>query len=53
VALGNAFYDIYKYEKNFFIALAALYYIFLTHIFYGLRFLQGLLFERELKIKLK
>ena len=53
VALGNAFYDIYKYEKNFLIALAALYYIFLTHIFYGLRFLQGLLFTRELKLKLK
>ena len=53
VALGNAFYDIYKYEKNFLIALASLYYIFLTHIFYGLRFLQGLLFTRELKLKLK
>jgi cellulose synthase/poly-beta-1,6-N-acetylglucosamine synthase-like glycosyltransferase len=53
VALGNAFYDIYKYEKNVLIAVAAMYYIFLTHIFYGLRFIQGLLFTRNLKSKLK
>ncbi len=53
VALGNAFYDIYKHEKNLKIALAALNYIFLTHIFYGLRFIQGLIFTRELKSKLK
>jgi len=53
VALLNAFYDIYKHEKNILVTLAASYYIFLTHIFYGLRFLQGLLFVRELRSKLK
>jgi len=53
VALGNAFYDIHKHEKNFLIALAALYYIFLTHIFYGLRFIEGLLFTSNLNSKLK
>jgi len=53
VALLNAFYDIHKHEKNILITLAASYYIFLTHIFYGIRFLQGLLFTRELKSKLR
>jgi glycosyltransferase involved in cell wall biosynthesis len=53
VALLNAFYDIYKQEKNILVTLAASYYIFLTHIFYGIRFLQGLLFTRELKSKLR
>jgi glycosyltransferase involved in cell wall biosynthesis len=53
VALLNAFYDIYKHEKNILITLAASYYIFLTHIFYGIRFMQGLIFTRELKSKLR
>ncbi len=53
VALLNAFYDIYRHEKNILITLAASYYIFLTHIFYGLRFFQGLLFTRNLKSKLR
>ncbi|MFA6194031.1 MAG: glycosyltransferase [Parcubacteria group bacterium] len=53
VALLNAFYDIYRHEKNILITLAASYYIFLTHIFYGLRFLQGLLFTSNLKSKLR
>jgi glycosyltransferase involved in cell wall biosynthesis len=53
VAIGNAFYDIYKYERSFLVTLAASYYIFLTHIFYGLRFLQGLLVTRDLKSKLR
>lgn len=53
VALLNAFYDIYSHEKNILVTLAASYYIFLTHIFYGLRFIQGLLFTRNLKSKLR
>jgi len=53
VALLNAFYDIYKHERNILVTLAASYYIFLTHIFYGLRFLQGLVFVRNLKSKLR
>jgi glycosyltransferase involved in cell wall biosynthesis len=53
VALLNAFYDIWKHEKNILVTLAASYYIFLTHIFYGVRFLQGFLSTRELKSKLR
>lgn len=53
LALLKSFYDIYKQEKNFLITLAASYYIFLTHIFYGIRFMQGLLFVRDLKSKLR
>lgn len=53
VALLNAFYDIYRHEKNILVTLAASYYIFLTHIFYGIRFLQGLIFIRNLKSKLR
>ena len=53
VALLNAFYDIYRHEKNILVTLAASYYIFLTHIFYGLRFLQGLIFVKNLKSKLR
>jgi len=53
VALLNAFYDIYRHEKNILVTLAASYYIFLTHIFYGLRFLQGFLFMSNLKSKLR
>ena len=53
VALLNAFYDIYKHEKNILVTLAASYYIFLTHIFYGIRFIQGLIFVRNLKSKLR
>gem|GEM_PF-6441980 len=53
VALGNAFYDIYTHEKKILIALAALYYIVLSHIVYGLRFIQGFVFTRELKSKLR
>ena len=53
VALLNAFYDIYRHEKNILVTLAASYYIFLTHIFYGIRFLQGLIFTRNLKSKLR
>jgi glycosyltransferase involved in cell wall biosynthesis len=53
VALLNAFYDSYSHEKNIFITLAASYYIFLTHIFYGIRFIQGLVFTKKLKSKLR
>lgn len=53
VALANAFLDIYRHEKNILVTLAASYYIFLTHIFYGIRFLQGLIFTRDLKSKLR
>jgi glycosyltransferase involved in cell wall biosynthesis len=53
VALLNAFYDIYRHEKNILVTLTASYYIFLTHIFYGVRFIQGFVFTRNLKSKLR
>ncbi len=53
VAILNAFYDIYRHEKNILITLAASYYIFLTHIFYGIRFIQGFIFTKNLKSKLR
>ncbi len=49
--LLKAFFDIKKYV-NMGVALGAVYYIFLTHLFYGFRFIQGLL-TRELKSQLK
>lgn len=53
VALVNAFIDIWKHERNIMVTLAASYYIFLTHIFYGLRFLQGFVFVKNLRSKLR
>lgn len=53
VALLNAFYDIYKHEKNILVTITASYYIFLTHIFYGIRFMQGFVFTKNLKSKLR
>jgi len=53
VALLKAFFDIYRHEKNLVITLATSYYIFLTHLLYGVRFLQGLLFVKKLKSKLR
>jgi glycosyltransferase involved in cell wall biosynthesis len=53
VALLNAFYDIWKHEKDILVTLAASYYIFLTHIFYGARFIQGFVFTKKLKSKLR
>jgi len=53
LGLIKAAKDIYQHEKNLLIILNALYYIFLTHLYYGWRFIQGLLFTRELKSKLR
>jgi glycosyltransferase involved in cell wall biosynthesis len=53
VAIANAFIDIYRHEKNILVTLAASYYIFLTHVFYGLRFLQGFVFTRNLRSKFR
>ena len=53
VALANAFYDIYMHERNILVTLVASYYILLTHIFYGVRFIQGFVFTRNLKSKLR
>ncbi|MCX6744434.1 MAG: glycosyltransferase [Candidatus Parcubacteria bacterium] len=53
LALIKSFIDIRKWEKKSLIALNALYYIFLTHIIYGLKFIQGLVFIKQLKSKLR
>jgi len=42
LVLAKVFFDILKYE-NFWIAITAIYYTFFTHLYYGFRFLQGLL----------
>lgn len=51
--LIKAALDIKKYEKNPAIICHSLYYIFFTHLIYGLRFMQGLIFVKELKSKLR
>ena len=51
--IANAFYDIYRCEKSLLVTSAALYYIFLSHIVYGLRFIEGLFITRELKSRLR
>ena len=53
LALAFAFYQIKIKEKSPAISLVSLLYIFLTHIWYGIRFLQGYLFTKDLKSKLK
>ncbi len=53
VAMLNAFYDILKHEKSVLVSFAASYYIFLSHIFYGVRFIEGFFIKKELKSKLR
>ena len=53
LALCVAFFDIYRYERNFLISLCALPYIFFSHLYYGWRFIQGFVFTKELKSKLR
>ena len=52
-ALGVAFFQITHKGQNFAVAFASLPYIVLTHICYGIHFLQGLVFTKELKRKLR
>ncbi len=53
LAIIVAFYQIQTKEKNIAISLSSLLYIFLTHIWYGVRFMQGFLFTKDLKSKLR
>ncbi|HAI74428.1 TPA: glycosyl transferase [Candidatus Moranbacteria bacterium] len=53
LAMLKVFYDITKYQKNILVALYALVYVFLTHLSYGAKFIQGFLFTRELKSKFR
>ena len=52
-ALIFALFDIYTKIKDAKISLVSVFYIFLTHIYYGLRFIQGFVFTKELKSKLR
>jgi cellulose synthase/poly-beta-1,6-N-acetylglucosamine synthase-like glycosyltransferase len=52
-ALSISFFQILYYEKNVLVSLYALVYIFLGHIYYGLRFIKGFVFTKELKSKLR
>jgi len=53
LALAKSLVDVYKYEKNILIILNSLYYIFFTHLYYGWRFIQGFIFTRQLKSRLR
>jgi GT2 family glycosyltransferase len=53
VALLISFFQILYYEKNVLVSLYALVYIFFGHIYYGLRFIQGLAFTKNLRSKLR
>ena len=52
-ALIFALFDIYAKIKDAKISLVSIFYIFLTHIYYGFRFIQGFVFTKNLKSKLK
>jgi len=53
LVLIKASFDIYRYEKNILINLNSLYYIFFTHLTYGYKFIQGFIFTKNLKSKLR
>ncbi len=47
-----ASWQIYQKEKDFLISIFSLLYIFFTHIYYGIRFIQGFILTRNIKNKL-
>lgn len=53
LAMIKVLWDISTRQKNIPVALYSLIYVFLTHIVYGFKFIQGLIFTQELKSKLK
>jgi len=53
LTLIKSVFDIGRYEKNLLVVPNAVYYIFFTHLFYGLMFIRGLLFTKDLKSKLR
>lgn len=52
-ALIFASYEIYAKERNILVTLVSSMYIVCTHVWYGLRFIQGFLFTKDLKSKLR
>jgi len=53
LALGVAFLQINRIVKNPAITLCSIFYIVTTHFWYGIRFLQGFLFTKNLKSTLR
>jgi glycosyltransferase involved in cell wall biosynthesis len=53
LVLFFSFISIYLKIKDLKVSLASIPYIFLTHIYYGWRFIQGLVFTRNLKSELE
>lgn len=53
IAMLLVLFDITRRQKNLPVALYALVYVFLTHLIYGARFLQGFIFTKNLKSKLR
>jgi glycosyltransferase involved in cell wall biosynthesis len=53
LAMVKVLFDINKYQKEILVALYSLIYIFLTHVTYGARFIQGFVFTNNLKSKLR
>jgi hypothetical protein len=52
-AMLKVFWDITMRQKNFLVALYSLVYVFFTHLVYGLKFIQGFVFTKELKSKFR
>jgi len=53
LALIVSFFDIYLKIKDIKVTLATMPYIFLTHFYYGWRFIKGFIFTKNLKSKLR
>jgi len=53
LALIKVFVDVLMRQKEIFVALYSLVYVFFTHLVYGARFIQGFVFTKELKSKLR
>jgi len=52
-SLFVSFFSIYLKIKNIKVSLAAMPYIFLTHLYYGWRFIKGFVFTKDLKSQLR
>lgn len=53
LAVAGASLEIFRIEKSLAVSFMGAVYIFLTHVWYGARFLQGFLLTRDLKSKLR
>lgn len=53
LALLKVFVDVVRRQKSFSVSAYSLVYVFLTHVVYGSRFIQGFIFTKNLKSKLR